>query len=459
MKVAFYSTNSNCFEGTDYLIKNFPLFKDEFDKLCDCFPQCEFYVVTQLPGSFLLDIKENELLYKSKNVHYKILKIEMPLFEKSSEVANEILAINPDLVIASSFWVRPYDWLPIQDAMIADILRNNGLNVICNSLETCVTTFDKYKTHQFLKKHNINVAKCVYVHHDLFWCERGNKDIRENVYKEYVLGEIQKLSYPVIAKDTVGLSSYGMEVLPTYKSAKAYLLSHKNSSDRIVEEYLKGEHFGCEVYGVFSEEGNCDYEVLFPFLFSVNKYGITSPKNSVKLGPINNEKYKISELKVELCRLAKELKICGVAQVDLVFMKDMWYVIEVNPRLSGMSKMMAVSKNLTVLKMLMQTSLKIKDNVKNNSETLKPTCSFKLPLVSEEKMKEIFELPYVKNIYQLENKAAKQLREMGYCEVIVQNEVSFENLMQNLEDFSKRFPELVVSEVLENTKILLDKIM
>ena len=35
--------------------------------------------------------------------------------------------------------------------------------------------------------------------------------------------------------------------------------------------------------------------VFFPFIFSTNKYGITSPKQSVKLGPINDEKFFISK--------------------------------------------------------------------------------------------------------------------------------------------------------------------
>lgn len=443
MKIVFYSTNSNLYNCEDFETKTIPSCASRWDLLAEEYSKHEFYILTQLPGMFMLDLQKKSVL-KSKNVQYIISKKE-----SAEEIAEEIISIQPDSVIASTFYVTPYDWLPVKDAMIADILRGKNINVISNPTSTCLTCFDKFRTSQFLKSHNFKVPNSVYVHHELFWCERGHKEVKVNVYKEYVLSEIQKLHYPVIIKDTVGLSSCKMEVLPTYKSARAFLTSHKNSSDKIVEEYVEGLQFGCEIHGV-----NGKHEVLPPFIFSVNKYGITSPKQSVKLGPVTDEKFHIDELKKELTRLAEEMCFNGIAQVDLVFSNNTWYIIEINPRLSGMSELYAASLNKSLYKMILELALA----KQNESSELKCVCNFKLPLISEDKMNELYKLPFIKYINQINNISAKQLRERGYCEIIFGGTSSFKELQDQLDLIAQKFPEIIEPVFLQNAKELFNKI-
>ena len=143
----------------------------------------------------------------------------------------------------------------------------------------------KQETHIFLEKNNFNTAKSVYVHHEHYWAERNKNIIQTNIYKEYVHNEIKKLKFPVVIKDTTGLSSYGMDVVQTYNEAIHILNSKKNNGDRLVEEYITGDSFGIEIYG---NENN--YFVSEVLINSVNQFGLTSPKQNVKLGPVLNEK-------------------------------------------------------------------------------------------------------------------------------------------------------------------------
>ena len=61
--------------------------------------------------------------------------------------AQKIMSFNPDFAISMSFWVNPFDWLPIQDSLIAEKLESKGINVICHPTELNYNFFDKNKTN------------------------------------------------------------------------------------------------------------------------------------------------------------------------------------------------------------------------------------------------------------------------------------------------------------------------
>ena len=100
-----------------------------------------------------------------------------------------------------------------------------------------------------------------------------------------------------------------MTVAHTYGEVAGYLNSKRNNSNRLLEEFIRGRQFGLEIYGVPGA-----YTVLPPFEFSVNQYGITSPKQSAKYGPCQLP----DDLREMMLRLAEGLRLCGAAQVDLI---------------------------------------------------------------------------------------------------------------------------------------------
>jgi len=420
MNIVIYSTNSNHFDGNIFHYKNFPSNSTQLKELLLSFnlltpenKDSKVIIVSQLPGMFLLDLENEQLICKNDDIEYFIFDRNSP--SEVSDFVNKITEYKPDVAVAASAWVTPFDWLPVKDSLIAKELENKGIKTICNSLETNQICFDKFQTHNFLKFNGFNVANAVYVNHELFWAERNRLEIKENVYKEAVLLQIEKLNFPVIIKDTVSLSSFGMEVCRTFGQAKNYLLSKKNNSDRLVEEFIEGIQFGTEIWG--TNEKN--YRIHSPFMFSVNQYGITSPKQSVKLGPIENEKYKISCLKESLFKLAVLLHVNGIIQIDLVYndKTGKWYIIEINPRLSGMTQILYTSQN-------------------------KPSIAIKFPILENSVIEKLIQLPFVKHISQTVNDAAKQRRECGYCELIITSD-SFEELKNNLNFLNSSFPEIM----------------
>lgn len=440
MKILFYSTNSNFFDGNTFKINSIPSWKNQWEQLCNKYPQHEFIVVTQLPAMFLLDLENNAVKDASTKIKYFITRKESPY-----EIAELIKSYNPDIAIAVSFWVTPYDWLPINDGIISEILQKSGIKTICHSAKLALDCFDKNRTHNLLQTKKYNVPKAVYVHHELYWAERNKLEINKNVYKEYIHHKIKNLRFPVVIKDTVGLSSYGMEVVNSYEKVISFLNSKRNNSDRIIEEYINGLQFGTEIHG---SKGK--YIVHNPYLFSVNKYGITSPKQSVKIGPIFEKKYKIKKLKQILKNLAKDLNLSGIAQVDLVFSKNEWYIIEINTRISGMTPTYAISQNKTIYSILTEIALK---KLKTAKQTF--TINFKLPILTEKEMNMLSQESCIKYINQLHNLNAKQEREQGYCEIILGGTKTKKELVTCLNNFFEKYPNLIEPIFAENANKLI----
>lgn len=440
MKILFYSTNSNHFDGNTFKINTLPSWKNQWEQLCNIYPEHEFIIITQLPGMFLLDLENNSVKESCSKIKYFVTRKDSPY-----EIAELIKSYEPDIAIAVSFWVNPYDWLPINDGIIAEILQTSGIKTICHPSKTALECFDKNKTHNFLSTKKYKVPNAVYVHHELYWGERNKLEVKNNVYKEYIHHNIKNLKFPVVIKDTVGLSSYGMEVASTYNQVISFLSSKRNNSDRIIEEYIEGLQFGTEIHGT-----NGKYIVHNPYLFSVNKYGITSPKQSVKIGPICDKKYKIKKLKQTLKHLAKDLNLSGIAQVDLVFSNNEWYIIEINTRISGMTPMYAISQNKTIYSILTEIALN-----KINKAKQTYTINFKLPILTETQMNELSKEPYIKYINQLHNLNAKQEREQGYCEIILGGTKTKKELIDCVNNFFEKYPNLIEPIFAENANKLI----
>ena len=415
MRVVFYSTNSNLFDDETFKINVMPQNAIAFQEFCAAHTEDEFFCVTQKPAMFLPEINlDNHIICLPKDTDTNIF-------------SEKILSLKADLAIAMTFWIEPYDWLPVSDALVAEKLEECGIETICHSVKTGLICFDKWRTHNELTRLGFNVSPAVFCDHDLYFCAGSNKEVIRNVYKESVLAQIKKLQLPLIIKDTTGLSSYGMTVAHTYGEVAGYLNSKRNNSNRLIEEFIKGRQFGLEIYGVPGA-----YTVLPPLEFSVNQYGITSPKQSVKYGPCELP----DVLREMMLKLAEGLGLCGAAQVDLILDDDgNWHIIEVNPRLSGMTYTYAVACGLSVFEMLYKSCVK-------NEFLPQPApyvMSLKLPLMGTAETSEILKIDGVRLLNQTNDLAAKQEREKGFCECIIVSDKK-EVLKKTVSHFDGIFP-------------------
>ncbi|MBQ9539483.1 MAG: hypothetical protein IJU95_09450 [Treponema sp.] len=467
MRIVVYSTNPSRFELADYQITSFPSRASDWESVAAMYPAHQFVLASQFPGSFLLDITADGIGKKAPSVEYVILRGTSP-----AALADEIASLAPDLAIAYSFWEPPFDWLSLNDSMIGERLRASGIRTVCNPSSTQHLCFDKAEFSRFLSAKGFAHAKSVHVKRELYWSERGSSAIESNVYKEYIFQELEKLHYPVVVKPAYGLSSYSMLKAVSPRQVIACLNSGKTKTDSLVEEYIDGIQAGAEIYGRAGA-----YTVLPPFLFSTDKWGITSPKQGIKLGPVTVEsadglpknsqsggvsdcvpasglpggslastalglKESLAGLEKMLARLATELEVDGLAQVDLVFSDGEWHIIEVNPRLSGLSDTDAASTGVLPIHRLLNLALGNYGSPIYPARS-RPVCNFKIPIMPQGDLERIAALPYIRAVRQLENKVARQKREVGYSEILIEGEGGFVDIIRHLEELEALFPGIV----------------
>ncbi len=438
MNIVFFSSYSNHYDPRRFCTKSLPSASTCLRALLEKNPDHSFFVVAEKPAPFLLDLDERgEIEEKARGVGYVILD---EAHSAAEDFANEIEKLGADIAISASPWADPFDWLCVKDGMIASILEQKGIRAFSAPALSALNCFDKSRTKEVLSFLGIKSARSIVIKHWLFWCAHAKGGVKENVYRSFVLSEIEKFRYPLVIKDTVGLSSFGTVVVHTFLEAKDFLLSRRNSSDRIVEEYVEGRQFGLEIHGTPEK-----YEVLPPVEFSTTKHGITSPKQGVKFGP--DVSLKSEKLDSDMKKLATFLSIKGIAQVDLVFCENEWTVLEINPRLSGMTSGYAASMNKSVLELLFDIALG-----KTSAKNMQKTLDFKLPPIENEKMDEIFSQNGVLCVSRIENRFATQKRALGYTTLILDGKLALETLKK----LKKNDGELIEDSFLEKAQMLME---
>lgn len=438
MNIVFYSTSANRFDPKKFSTMSAPSRAERLSELARERPGDTFAVVAEKPAQFLLDLDgSGELCERADGVRYEILGDGGAGAEA---VADAVERLKPDIAVAASGWADPFDWLPVKDGMVAEILASRGIRAAAHPSASALDCFDKARTKSLLRRLGIRTPRSVLVHHWLFWCAHAKGSVCQNVYREHVLREVASLRYPVVIKDTVGLSSFGTVVAGTFGEARDFLLSRRNSSDRLVEEYEEGRQFGLEIHGAGGRRA-----VLPPAELSLTKHGITSPKQSVKLVPALAPP---GTLEGDMNRLADALGLWGVAQVDLVLSGGGWSVLEVNPRLSGMTATYAAAMGKGVPAALLSAALGETD-----AATVRPAMNFKLPPAGDAELLRLAKEDGVLSASRIENYAATQKREVGYAELVLDGSEA----MRTLGRLRRESPMLVEEAFLRNAAELLER--
>ncbi len=409
MKIVVFSINPSVFNKETFFIAAVPSWASQWNATAKAHPELDINIVTTLPGLFLYDTHEKEKY--ERNVHVTVLESGSP-----EEAASVIEALSPDIAISASSWTFSLDWSPLNDSITAELLKRKGIKTVCNTRELSMACFDKHMTHTLLERHGFKTPRYIYVNHELYKADLSKCSASVNAYREYILSKFSDITFPAIIKPVAGLSSQGLRVVGTAAEARTFLDSKRNGSDRIIEEYIDGVQAGLEIHG---SKGK--YTVLPPMAFSVTNFGITSPRQSMKTGPLSGGEYNLEKLYGEMNRLAETLCFTGCAQIDLVFSGGEWYIIEINSRLSGMTASYAAALGTTVPEMILQDAGVIQGEYK----TMQSVTSKKIPVTSLEAFRELKEKAAENSTSKAAvlffDSEAKQEREKGYCEIITMN--------------------------------------
>lgn len=440
MKIVFFSaaTTSKISTTTQFISK--PSKAASWDELDRQYPDCEFVAVGARDARELFDLKGGEIYLWPEHVKYVLLKDGASVEETIEVVAAE----KPDVAVAIPFATIPHDWMPIKTALIAEGLQKLGIQTLANNATVSVAAFDKWRTNIMFRSF-IKAAKAVYVHNDLYWAEKKLQEGKLNVYKEYILQRVKEMNFPVLVKDTLGAGSIGIEVMNSYEEVEQFLNSEKNDADVLVEEFIKGEQFGTEIHGVKGR-----YSVLPPIALSVNEEGITEQKSVVKFGPLTNPEYHYEELQETLLNMAQQLGFEGSVQVDLVYKDGQWYVIEINPRWSGMTVLTAAMEGRNPYAIFVDSVLGLDKNY-SMPRNLNHVSSFITKALPEEVMDKLYQNPNVAHLQRMDVEVPG-VGKMSNCLVIVSTDKGKEDILVVLKELNKEFPGLVSEKVIEKAE-------
>ncbi len=387
-----------------------------------------FYVI--LPGTHVVDALGGKLTDIPEKVRY----VPLSLDSSTDEIADLIASDKPDVAVAVSVPEIPYDWDQVRDAVIAKKLNARGIKTIAHEPDAAMITFEKFSMNELLSQNGFHVARHLLVKSNLFFAEQ-DPGILKNIYREYVAYTLSEFHFPVVIKPDCCAGSVGLSVVKTPEEAMNILNDGDPRVDMLVEEWIRGENFGVEIYGV---PGN--YLVTPAIKFSVSEEGVTDPFASVKFGPVLDEKYEIPTLDSEMQRLAELLQLKGAAEIDLMFSEGKWFIIEVNPRYSLLTLMPASMREKSVFSPYVETALD--EITPMDRDHLKQVVDFKAQMLSDERMQALKDkYPFITYIMRF-RLAVSKTDEVGYCEFVVVGDTK-EELMEHINSMKEAEPDLI----------------
>lgn len=187
-------------------------------------------------------------------------------------------------------------------AQYKDKFNEIGTNVIGSDYEKCELALDKMKMFNWLKEHQYNCAKS-YI------------DIND-FYNDLKKGNIH---FPVFVKPYKGSASIAISKVYDKETLELLL---KNNSDLMIQEYLKGQEIGADVYIDMIEQKVVS---IFTKKKLVMRAGETDKAVSFK----DNKLFDLIE------KFVNEARFKGQIDIDIFDVDGEYYISEVNPRFGG----------------------------------------------------------------------------------------------------------------------------
>ena len=177
-----------------------------------------------------------------------------------------------------------------------------GTTVIGSDYERCELALDKMKMYNWLKEHHYNCAKS-YIDKNEF-------------YKDLEAGNI---SFPVFVKPDKGSASIAISNVYDKETLELLL---KNNSDLMIQEYLKGQEIGVDVY-----IDMISHEVVS--IFTKKKIVMRAGETDKSVSFKNDKLFNLVE------KFVKESGFNGQIDIDIFDVDGKYYISEVNPRFGG----------------------------------------------------------------------------------------------------------------------------
>ena len=201
------------------------------------------------------------------------------------------------------------------------------------------------------------------------------------------LDAAHRLGYPVLVRPSYVLGGAGMEIALNDSDMKKFMaIINKQYQEHpiLIDKYLQGKEV--EVDAICDE-----YGILIPGIMEhVERAGVHSG-DSISVYPTQKIKPEMKDIIVDYTqRLAKELHVIGLINIQFIVYEDQVYVIEVNPRSSRTIPYISKVTDIPVVdiatRVIMGKTIK-EQGYEYGLAPEKETIAIKMPVFSFEKIK------------------------------------------------------------------------
>lgn len=346
------------------------------------------------------------------------------------ELAEKIIYWGADAVVSISL----PDNNAHRDSYLKELLEAKfNIPVIMHPVNATTLMSNKWETNQWLRRNGYKVPKSVLVYGDLL----SKRTVSYVSYIDFVVSQAKDMRAPYFLKPLWDSMSAGVTKLNNISNLKEILANPKINYDFVIEEQINGGLYGMEVVG---NNGEYFCQPLVKKCVNNNTENLI-PFDHVRFGPfpmLQEEKIQLETSLIEIC---KKLKICGSVEFEFIRNETGFHIIEINPRISGMTNLSsAISGINTYICLLKMAGVQAIEKKKNVSFTLE------LPLenMSKSKLKKLSLLKEVHSInhvvYHDESEQYKMLLQVGNLEEAT-------NYLSNMNENFRNIPNYVFQEI------------
>jgi carbamoyl-phosphate synthase large subunit len=181
---------------------------------------------------------------------------------------------------------------------------------------------------------------------------------------------INEIGYPAVIRPSNVLGGRAMEIIYDKKSLLEYIKINSSfilNGPILVDKFLEN---AIEI-DVDALCDGTDVEVV-GIMEHIEEAGIHSGDSACSIPPYSLSKDQIQEIKDTTVKLAKEIEICGLMNIQYAIKDNKLYIIEVNPRASRTAPFVAKATGINIIKiasnLLIGKKLSDFDFSKNNSK-------------------------------------------------------------------------------------------
>tara|TARA_R110000737_G_scaffold2923_18_gene10008 strand:+ start:108644 stop:112519 length:3876 start_codon:yes stop_codon:yes gene_type:complete len=148
-----------------------------------------------------------------------------------------------------------------------------------------------------------------------------------------------RIGYPVLVRPSYVLGGRGMEICSDEKSLRHYMttavdVSGLDDAPILIDQFLdSATELDVDVVADFDQDGNGNAFVA-AVMEHIEQAGVHSGDSTCMIPTTTIRPAVLEQVKDTARKLAKELKVCGLMNVQMAIKNDTVYIIEVNPRAS-----------------------------------------------------------------------------------------------------------------------------